>query len=476
MRTRLLSLTLSAFAMAGVAQAQDYVVSQLESQGQMHYLRAPKEITIQKGYSTTFVTSVLNPVDVYQGWQQSIRFTTDEEGNNFTTDITTAKVSDQQIVSEVLYTDNGYNGYFAGGWYLKTDEDHNENVVIILVADLNGRWVVPNSDFTPLYSIGISAENAEVGTYYIHFMNNKYSGRNDTEKQDKDQDGNLLWEDAEHTIPMKAVRSTNYPTYTVKVNVVDKLTVTLNDTDTELPSASETEVDVVLNRSIKKDAWNTIVLPFDMTATQIADAFGANAKVAEFEDIEYGYDENDENVVNIDVKFTTANSITANVPCMIYPDIAENLTSVTISDVLIQEPEEDPMTESTTTEGVGKRKYPIGEFHGIYTPTTLEASSDDGGYFFISNNKFYRSTGETTMKGYRAYLYSVYDLYQGAEIKANIKIDGQDATAIEGIGVAKKTVNGDIYAVDGQLVRRGGDTDNLPKGIYIVNGKKVYVK
>lgn len=38
-------------------------------------------------------------------------------------------------------------------------------------------------------------------------------------------------------------------------------------------------------------------------------------------------------------------------------------------------------------------------------------------------------------------------------------------------------VDNNVYSINGQLVRRNADTlDNLPKGIYIVNGKKHIVK
>ena len=34
----------------------------------------------------------------------------------------------------------------------------------------------------------------------------------------------------------------------------------------------------------------------------------------------------------------------------------------------------------------------------------------------------------------------------------------------------------DVYNMNGQMIRKGSDNSNLPRGIYIVNGKKVVVK
>ncbi len=51
------------------------------------------------------------------------------------------------------------------------------------------------------------------------------------------------------------------------------------------------------------------------------------------------------------------------------------------------------------------------------------------------------------------------------------------ATTMAGSSVSVILANNNVYSINGQLVRRNADTlDNLPKGIYIVNGKKHIVK
>lgn len=70
----------------------------------------------------------------------------------------------------------------------------------------------------------------------------------------------------------------------------------------------------------------------------------------------------------------------------------------------------------------------------------------------------------------------------GKEINASdiqyIRIAKTMVSAIREVDVQPvPSVDNNVYSINGQLVRRNADTlDNLPKGIYIVNGKKHIVK
>ena len=56
------------------------------------------------------------------------------------------------------------------------------------------------------------------------------------------------------------------------------------------------------------------------------------------------------------------------------------------------------------------------------------------------------------------------------------------AGALQGIVTEISPINADtemttkIYTLDGRLVRTNGSLDNLPKGVYIINGKKHVLK
>ena len=239
--------------------------------------------------------------------------------------------------------------------------------------------------------------------------------------------------------------------------IVSKVIVTdyieLFDTAEELPEAAE-DVNVVVNRKIKGGEWCTICLPFAMDANQITKAFGS-AEIAEFTGIDTELsEENDEYAESIDVEFSSVSSIVANHPYLI--KIESDIEQFRVDGVTI-EPDDKPEIQ------VGPRRQPS-FFTGTYTVTTIPAES-----LFLSNNKFYYSVGNTTIKGFRGY-FTLFDLLYsyvtGTEVKVNMTVDG--TTAISNIDLTKSN---NIFNVNG--IKMGNDMNRLNKGIYIVNGKKI---
>ncbi|MBR3454689.1 MAG: hypothetical protein IKH26_05160, partial [Bacteroidaceae bacterium] len=203
-------------------------------------------------------------------------------------------------------------------------------------------------------------------------------------------------------------------------------------------------VDVTLKRTITasgdKKSYNTLVLPFDLTAAQIKAAFGDDAQV-------YAYNGNE----GTSVKFVKADEIQANVPVLLTTSTA-SISSVpyTFSNVEIE------AATKAIAEGADI------DFVGSYAAAT----SIDGKYFF-SGNLIYKGTSDSkTMKGTRAYL----EEKSGAGINAlSLDIDGENITAIQDIDgtITPKA----IYNLQGQKV-----TTPVKGGIYIIDGKKTLVK
>lgn len=197
---------------------------------------------------------------------------------------------------------------------------------------------------------------------------------------------------------------------------------------------------ITLKRTFTSGKWNTIALPFDLTDAETKTAFGSDAEVATYSETADG--------TNSAVDFNTADdaAITANTPVLLK-------TSTT----------ETTFTFNGKTIKIGEAKV-AGEnfeFVGTYAASTTIAEGD----YFIGNNKLWKSTGATTIKGTRAYLKA-----KSADARiAKFIIDGEEATGIEGVEVAEK-MNGKVYNLNGQLVEKA------KKGLYIVNGKKVVVK
>ena len=91
--------------------------------------------------------------------------------------------------------------------------------------------------------------------------------------------------------------------------------VILDENSTSAPSASSGEVDVTVIRTIKKDQWSTLCLPFDMTSAQVKEAFGEDVELAAFTG--WSFTGTASKVESINLSFTSTTSITKNLPYMI---------------------------------------------------------------------------------------------------------------------------------------------------------------
>ena len=56
-----------------------------------------------------------------------------------------------------------------------------------------------------------------------------------------------------------------------------------------------------------------------------------------------------------------------------------------------------------------------------------------------------------------------------------VVIYGDEADSISDV-LNKVAKGGEVFTIDGRLVNRQGNLNNLPKGIYIMNGIKIMVK
>ena len=120
-------------------------------------------------------------------------------------------------------------------------------------------------------------------------------------------------------------------------------------------------------------------------------------------------------------------------------------------------------------------------FKGTFKNTTLKA----GSYVVTKNGVLSRiPRDEMKIKPYRSYIY-FNRVTAGAKAISlqNMSVNGfendeDNTTGIENLlfesGIL--THSADVYSIDGRLVRsKALNLNGLPKGIYIVNGKK-YVK
>jgi len=252
------------------------------------------------------------------------------------------------------------------------------------------------------------------------------------------------------------------PEITFNINVVDPKDAytVLDETSTTAPVAAE-NANVIVKRTIKAGNWSTLCLPFAMTGEQLTAVFGDDVQIADMTSVEdtssESAQERDE-VDDITVTFETidiSNGLEANHPCIIKTkkDISEfEVEGVTL------EPEEQPTLQ------VGKKKADRSYMYGTYVAAT--EVPEEG--LFLSDNKFWYSTGKTKMKGFRAYfmlnntLDSYYD--ETSDARVNFIVDGT-TTSIVDLGAEQVS---SVYDIQGRKL------ESVPqqKGVYIINGQK----
>lgn len=261
---------------------------------------------------------------------------------------------------------------------------------------------------------------------------------------------NGTWTGNVHAVTFNTTASIKLKNATIKLVAVANPTLTLDEnaeatvTENALSEAVKAgkAYDVTLTRTLTANVWNTICLPFDVTAEQITDVLKSAGNVKEFDH---------EDASKQTIYFKDATTMVAGKPYLIKP--TESAKELVFKGVKITE------YEPKNTSGDNYAVY--GTF-GKYTMKT------DGTELFLkTDGKFYIPAASTaTMKGFRAYFYNI----NGSTAGAALNLSFGDATGINGVAAdAEKNVK--VYNVNGQYV--GTSLEALPKGLYIVGGKKV---
>lgn len=253
------------------------------------------------------------------------------------------------------------------------------------------------------------------------------------------------------TIHVASEGGQNYPGFYEPQLLAMPMDVTLEDTKT-YNEAPARVANVTLDRKLG-EKWNTIVLPFALTETQVTEMFGEGTKVAAYKGSTVNGD-------HVTLNFEEQTSMVANTPYMIKPgtDASKKVNGVVL------ESASELKVEDANNHGI--------DFVGNYTKDlSLQKNC-----FFISNNIFYRASGQETMKAYRA-TFQVPSTMSGAKTMNTVFVgEGGSVTAIDDVQVSPQA-SFDVYHINGMLVKKNAiDLNGLDKGIYIINGKKYVVK
>jgi len=246
------------------------------------------------------------------------------------------------------------------------------------------------------------------------------------------------------------------------IKVVEDRIIFAEDSETLPTYTAGEKANVRMNRTIKADIWNTIVLPFTLTQAKAKTAFGDDVQLAEFTSFVPEFaDEEDVSPDAITLNFTTY-TMTAK----------KGMTGgklyliKTSADIESFDADEVSMvsnvTDVTTTDEFDKG----GKFTGSFVKTTVPA---DG--LFLSGNNFYYSTGKTLIKAFRGWFELEEVLGKDTDFGVKLVVDGLPTNISD---MQFVNANGAIYTIDGK--KMNNDVNRLPKGIYIIDGKKVAIK
>lgn len=243
-----------------------------------------------------------------------------------------------------------------------------------------------------------------------------------------------------------------------------------SETDTSLPTYTAGEKgDITMARTINAGEWSTIVLPFNLTKTNATKAFGEDAQFAKFSGFEVDYGDDEDNVIPlaITVKFSSytipaRGNLAGGTPVLI--KTGKNISEIKLDDVTLAR-------TSTNVETTDENGTP-GKFIGTFVKTTVPK---DG--LFLSGNKFWYSVGKTNIKAFRGWFELGAVLNQETDFGANIGFVVDDEPAsVDGIPSILTYSKNEVYTLQGQYIGRNINLKRLPRGIYIVDGKKMVIK
>ena len=258
--------------------------------------------------------------------------------------------------------------------------------------------------------------------------------------------------------------------------------VTLEDTK-DYSALTEKNVDVTLNRTFYKNRWNAICLPYSINRRQIEKVFGDGTMVVLMNYI----DTSNKKVMFIE---HANQDIIAGYPYLIFPTKKDDNDKTN----------HDPITGITTRATFGEANSPlfsVGTDGNTYLAEQMQSDAlvfkgtfknaklKEGSYVVTNKGVLSRiPKDEMNIKPYRSYIYFNREnagakaiLLQDMNVNG-FENDEDHTTGIENLlfesGIL--THSADVYSIDGQLVRsKALNFNGLPKGVYIVNGKK-YVK
>lgn len=233
----------------------------------------------------------------------------------------------------------------------------------------------------------------------------------------------------------------------IDINPIFNITLKESADNSQIIYAHKGEIiNAQLERTLVADKWNTFCIPFNLSV--------ADGKLCDVEAEVREYDRIEGDVL----MFKESKEIVAGRPYLIRPKGKDINLERFFNSVRLTGPE----LEKSGDESF----YMI----GTYSNRTFSEEESSQYLFLNANAEFKHPKPGTTMKGMRAYFYCSPDV-QASQMKVGFTDNSTDIKDIEQNNMQANSQR--IYTINGSYV--GTDKSLLPKGIYIINGKK-YIK
>ena len=242
--------------------------------------------------------------------------------------------------------------------------------------------------------------------------------------------------------------------------------IVLDENYTWAPLATDAACDLTVRRTIKSATWSSICFPFAMSADKLKAAFGDDYDLEEFTG--YEVEKEGDEVVGLTLKFTkNTKAAKINTPYIIK-------TSRDVSEFEVNA----KVNPGNTKKSIVIEDDDTGEEMEMASMTGTNAAGTlvPNNCLFLSDNKFYYSSGKTKMKAYRAYFELADVLSDVSQAAARIHIfvddEGMGVEAIDNLQIDNLRW---VYDLQGRRMESSifHSQSSIQKGVYIVNGKKV---
>ena len=241
-----------------------------------------------------------------------------------------------------------------------------------------------------------------------------------------------------------------YANFEKNENVTVKLLVNATNNTSAFANPHGKYFYVSSDRQLKSWQWNPVCFPFDISEQQINKLWGYATMILRFTSAQDG-------VLN----FTYQYDMKAGVPYLVKPErtVVTPKWEFDGENIVVA-------VEPLTDEHDGF------QFVGTFTPHEWDTERTDGKneyYYGVSSNSIIKaSTTTPSLTGLRGYF--VLPANAPARININgVEVGIDEAVPTEGVIRPMR-----VYNLQGQYL--GNDLHDLPKGLYIINGKKQIVK